>query len=236
MNCLEFRRTYDIDPNCQGSAFVAHTRECDACAGFVRRASRFERCLSAAMNIKPPENLASKILVMHAFQPGLRWHKPRAGALLRWLFAASVVVAIGVGGLLFDQYRSVSLGHAVMVLVDEAEHALVPRDPVGLEDIRAALRPVGIELDDELGVVTFASPCVVRGKLAGHIVVRGEKAPISILVMPNETVSDRLTVERADLKGVLLPLSGGTIAILSAPGEELTRIESKVLTVFRWQV
>ena len=123
-----------------------------------------------------------------------------------------------------------------MVLVDEAEHALVPRTAVAMEDIRAALRPVGIELDDELGVVTFASPCVIRGKLAGHIVMRGEKAPISILVMPYETVSARLTVERSDLKGVLVPMSRGTIAILGAPEEELSKIESKVLSVFKWQV
>ena len=235
MNCLKFRRIHDIDPDCQDDEFLAHSRECDGCGAFARREVRFERGLSAAMNVRTPENLASKILVKQAFQnepqPQLR-----PGPLSRWLIAASVVLAMGVGVIVFDQFRTPSLGHAVMTLVDEAEFALASRSPVALEDIRIALRPVGIELDDELGVVTFASPCVVRGKLAGHIVMRGKKAPISILLMPNETLARRLTLERSDLKAVLLPMQQGTIAILGAPEEELAGIESKVLSLFKWQV
>ena len=98
MNCLEFRRTHDIEPNCQDRGFIAHSRECEACAGFIRRAARFERRLSAAMHIKPPEDLASKILVKQAFKNERPNDKPRAGSVVRWLLAASVVVAVGLAG------------------------------------------------------------------------------------------------------------------------------------------
>ena len=154
---------------------------------------------------------------------------------MRWLVAASIALAIGVGVFLFDYTRAPSLGEAVMVLVDQAEHALVPKTPIVLREIRAALKPVGVGLNEELGVVTFANPCVVRGKLAGHIVMQGAQAAISILLLPHETVRGRTTVERADLKAVLLPMKQGTIAILGAPDEELADIENKVLSVFNWR-
>ncbi len=236
MNCLELRRIYDTDPDCQDSHFLAHARECDECAAFVRRGARFERRLHAAMSVRTPENLASKILVKQVFQLERQIERPRVGRVMRWLLAASVVLAICVGAVLIDQLRAPSLGHAVMALVDEAQHALVPRTPVSLEEIRATLKPVGIDLDDKPGVVTFVSPCVVRGKLAGHMVMQGETAPISILLMPNQSVPDRLTVERSDLKGVLIPMQQGTIAILGAPEEALTGIEIKVLSLFKWEV
>ena len=236
MNCLEFRRLYDTDPGCQDSHFLAHARACDECAAFARRGATLERRLHAAMRVKTPENLSSKILVKQVFRRERQIKRPRAWPVIRWMLAASVVLAIGSGAVLINHLRAPSLGHAVMALVDEAEHALVPRAPVSLEDIRAALKPVGIDLNGEPGVVTFASPCVVRGKLAGHIVIKGEKAPISILLMPNESVSGRLTIERSDLKGVLLPMKQGAIAILGAPEEELSAIENKVLSLFKWQV
>ena len=236
MNCLDFRRIYDTEPGCKDVHFLAHARECDECGAFARRGATMERRLYAAMRVRQPENFSSRILVKQVFQRERQIETPRARRVARWMLAASLVLAIGVGAGLINQLRAPSLGHAVMALVDEAEHALVPRAPVALEDIRAALRPVGIDLSDELGMVTFASPCVVRGKLAGHIVMQGEKAPISILLMPNESVSGRLTVERSDLKGVLLPMKQGTIAILGAPEEELTGIENKVLSLFSWHV
>ena len=241
MNCLEFRRGHDIDPSCRDGDFLAHLRECEGCAAFARRAAQFEQRLSTAMNIKTPPSLASKILVKRAFQKGRRIDQLRSAPWSRWLIAASIVLLLGVGGVAFDQLRAPSLGHAVIQVVTEAEHALVSTTPVALEDIRIALASVGVELYGEFAgvrqfVVTFASPCVVRGKLAGHIVVRGETAPISILLMPSETVSERVTLQRADLKAVLLPLRQGTIAILAAPQEELASIERKVLSLFRWQV
>lgn len=233
MNCIEFRRQHDIDPRCRDEPFMLHKRDCASCADFAARAAKLEYKLDAALRVPLPENLASRILLKQSFHAAGRWSRvSRIGLGV----AASVLLSVVVGISIWVSRDGPTLDREVVRLIDEAEHALVPVVPVALQQIRASLKPVGIDLTREIGVVTFASPCVVRGKLAGHLVLRGEKAPISILMMPNESLAERLDVDERDSVGVVVPSGRGAIAIVGARGEPLEAIENLLRNAVRWSV
>ena len=231
MNCLEFRRQHDIDPHSVDDAFNAHMRSCEACAQFARRARGFEHKLAAALRLPIPENLTSRVLMKQSFEP--------SSAPRRWLvrtLAASLVLAVGVvTGISLGQ-RPPPLGQELARIIAEEAYALEPTAPISLSRIQLALNPLGISMEHEVGTVTFASPCVVRGKLAGHLVIRGEKAPITVMVMPREPLDARLMVGESNAVGVIVPSGAGSIAILGAPGERLDGIEKLVRRSIRLMV
>ena len=229
MNCLEFRRQHDIDPRTTERAFNEHKQRCEACAAFFARGAKLEQKLHAALKVPVPENLASRVLLKHSFEPT---NRRRLVSWVSMALAASLTLALALAFHFSD--RPPSLDEAVVSLINEAEHALLPNTPVDLRRIREALMPVGVELVTEIGVVTFASPCVLRGKLAGHIVLRGEKSHISVLFMPNESIDARLSFNRGESVGIVVPRGRGSIAIVGAPGEPLEAVESLVRRSLQW--
>lgn len=232
MNCLEFRRTHDTEPASRDESFLRHRRECAACRAHSARAACFEQQLAASMQVPVPENLASKILLRQSFLAGdrrTRW--PRYGLAL----AASLVL---LAVLLYRPYEIEpvpGLDRDVVEVIEVAQHALAASKPVAWAQVQLALRPAGVGLSGDIGVVTFASPCVVRGKIAGHIVIRGDKAPVTVLLMPSERVRVRSSFGGPDYRGYLVPTDVGTIAIVGAPEEGLERFEDQVRAAVRWK-
>ena len=233
MNCLEFRRVHGAEPGSEDHDYRAHLRDCKACASFASQSLRFERLLKQAFKTEVPENLASRILLRHSFQARrtqLSWRR-HAYAL-----AASIVLSVGlVGGFVLHMQRGPSLGEAVVSHVNEELFALTASGPVGEEELQALIKPVGLELTGYIGNVTFATLCVVRGKITGHLVMEGEKAPVTVLLMPNERVKERSVIREDHLRGMIVPQGNGALVIVGAPGEPLDSIASRVQSVVRWQ-
>jgi len=232
MNCLEFRRRFEAEPAAQDPELTRHRRECALCSAYVAKSAHFERKLGEAMRVEVPEGLISRIRLRQAFcaeHRRLRWR--RLGLAL----AATLVLTMGVVVTGLREAPSAGLDRAVLELIAQAQFSFQPRDPVALERIRSVLQPLGVDLTDEIGTVTFASPCVVRGRLAGHLVVQGEKAPITVLLMPRERVRERAPLTDDNMNGYLLPADEGAIAIIGAPGERLEAIEQRVRAAVRWQ-
>ena len=233
MNCIEFRRILLTDPGVVDSEFARHQRDCRDCTDAVERSAHFERRLREAVDIDVPENLASRILLKQSFEAHAEppwWRTRRAYAL-----AASMLLMVGLATLArtshLEQRR---LSEEFVALVNGAPYALAASEPVSSGDISAALEPAGLDLDGEIGDVTYAGRCLVRGKLSGHIVLQGDTAPVTIFLMNERLVSDRATIRSDHYTGVILPQGSGTIAIVSSPGEALENVEARVRSAIRW--
>ena len=233
MNCIEFRRILLTDPAVVDSAFARHRRDCPDCTDAVAHSAHFERRLREAVNIHVPENLASRILLKQSFQASAEppwWRTRRAYAL-----AASMLLMVGLVTLaLTSHLEQRRLSEEFVALVNGAPYALAASKPVSSDDISATLAPAGLDLDGEIGDVTYVGRCLVRGKLSGHIVLQGDTAPVTVFLINEQLVSDRATI-RSDLYSiVVLPQGSGTIAIVSSPGEALENIEARVRSAIRW--
>lgn len=231
MNCLDFRRIVDTDPHATDEALVRHKRECLTCNTHAQHALRLDTVLREAVRVPVPENLASRILLKQVFQSAKRRSRRK-----RQIFtlAASVLLTASIVGVTSHYYRGPDLDEVVVALVDEAERTLPVGKPVSVSHIQSVLKSVGVGLGQDIGEVTFVGPCVVRGKVAGHVMLRGKTAPISVLLMPGERVSSRALFVDGGHRGVLLPGKNGAIAIVAAPGEALEAIEVRVRSAVRW--
>jgi hypothetical protein len=234
MNCLEFRRILLTDPGSEDPGFLAHRRSCSECTEVIARSAHFERRLREAARVEVPETLASRILLKQSFaeRKARPWWRDRRVVAL----AASVLLAVGLASLaVLSESRDHRLSQEFVALVNGAPYALTGSLPVSDDDVSAALDPVGLDLAGSIGKVTFASRCLVRGKLAGHLVLQGESAPVTVFLVPFSLVDERARIRSAHYSGVVVPQGNGTIAIVSSPGESLEGIEERVRSAIRWQ-
>lgn len=233
MNCMEFRRMLLTDPASSEPAFVEHRRSCPDCAEAVERSVHLERRLREAVNVEVPENLASRILLKQSFEAPARarwWRGARAYAL-----AATVVLAVGLAALgVASHVEQRRLSEEFVALVNGAPYALAATERVDRGQISEALRAAGVDLAESIGNVTFAGPCVIRGKISGHVVVQGRSAPVTVFLIKEKLVDHRATIHSEQYRGVVVPAGTGTIAIVSAPGESLAHLEALVRAAVRW--
>lgn len=234
MNCLEFRRLLQTEPESQDPAFLLHKRECAACAPAVRRASRLERSLRESLRVEIPEGLESRILLRHAFEAGGRRRRPS----LPYTLAASVLLAaVTLGGL---QWRSAyldSVEHEVVSLASAAEYALAATEPVDDARVKQALQVVGLGLETPIKTVTFASQCIIRGRLAGHLVLReNDGGPVTVFLIPDSIVTERKRIREKEWRGVLVPTPTGTIVVLGMQEDAVALVEDQVRGSVRWRL
>ena len=231
MNCLEFRRRLNTDPGSQEPEFLAHMRQCPHCQLAVAKAAHFEQRLRDGLRVEVPEKLTSRILLRQAFRArtGRRiWQRPV-------LAAAAGVVLMLAGVLAYVSIeRGPGLEQEVVALIRAAPYALAAEELVSDAAVAAILRPVGVQLDGDLGPITFAGRCYVRGKMAGHLVLKGETARITVFLIPHEQIAAPARIREGHLSGRLLPAGAGTIAIVSAPGEALGAVEGRLRSAVRW--
>lgn len=232
MNCLEFRRTHGSEPRSPTPEHLGHARACESCRAYLLRASEFERSLKDAMNVDLPQNLTSRILLKQSFE------KPTRSLVWRrslYALAASVLLALGlIGSMSYIRNLPPPLEREVVHLINQATHTLQARGPVKPEELVAQLQPVGFEVDGQIPDLTFAGRCYVRGKLSGHLVMKGMVAPVTVLLMSNEYVSRRVIFESGAWQGVIVPTGRGTMAVVGAPGEVLEGFEDRIRAAVRW--
>ena len=242
MDCLEVRRALATDPNSQDPDVLEHVSQCDDCARAFATSLRFERALRDAMKVSVPENLASRILLKQSFE-----ERERTSRWLRWPGAAAAAVLLTAGLLTLLLLRPQELDprveapqvdgldQEVVALVEAAEYALQAKGPVAHDTVNEALSPIGLGLTRELRGVTFASRCLLRGKMAGHLVLKGERAPITVFLIPHERIEAEAPIAEADWAGRLLPADEGTIAVVAAPGESLDNVVRMVRNAVNWR-
>jgi hypothetical protein len=135
---------------------------------------------------------------------------------------------------LSSQVEQRRLSEEFVALVTGAPYALTASELMSGPEISERLGPAGLDLAGDIGDVTFAGPCIVRGKISGHIVVQGETAPVTVFLIKDQLVASRATIRSDHYSGVVIPQGTGTIAIVSAPGESIDQVEAQVRSAVRW--
>lgn len=232
MNCLEFRRLLDTDPDSKDDELVRHKAECESCAAFAARAARFSNTLSAAARIDAPENLESRILLRQSFSDSRTIFSTKRALAL----AASMLVVAGLvfsGAYLLRQEDP--LAREIFTRISQADASFESITLLDKEAVAEALAPVGLDLTGELEKVTYAGQSMLGGKLSAHMVIQGEWAPCTVFLIPEIEVASRYTIRGDNMKGVVVPFDGGAVVIVGAPQEMLEPVIEKVRTAFRWR-
>jgi hypothetical protein len=89
-------------------------------------------------------------------------------------------------------------------------------------------------MDHSAGLITYAQSCEIGGREVPHLVIQGERGPVTILLMPEEMVDSPQSLMGDNVNGVILPVGDGSIAIIGESDERLERIEAQVLKSVSW--
>jgi hypothetical protein len=153
----------------------------------------------------------------------------------RWLaLAASIVIGVTVGMVLWVSSPSPSLAREVIGHVAHEPGAMSPTAPIAAADLAGVLDPEGTRLRPGLGVVTFAARCVFEGRVVPHLVVRMSRGPVTVLLLRHRNVSGPARLAEQEYVGVVLPAPRGSIAIVSQDPEDLDDVARQVFAAIDW--
>jgi hypothetical protein len=150
--------------------------------------------------------------------------------------AATVVVATALGvWMLSSSVEYDSLAEEVLAHIDHEPGAFRNADsPVSDKRLYDVVPANLATMDHSAGLITYAQSCEINGRPVPHLVIQGQRGPVTILLMPEEKVTEAIDVEGEHISGVILPVGDGSIAIVGQRDERLDNIKKKIMNSVTW--
>ncbi|VAW91158.1 hypothetical protein MNBD_GAMMA22-2651 [hydrothermal vent metagenome] len=224
MNCLDVCRELRTDWYTTNASIKNHLLSCENCCAYQKQQEKLNDELQYAINIDVPQNLVSGILLQQSInekkQLGFRRNRTYA-------IAASLLLSVGIlsGVLWFNTattLQQVVLNH----VINEQQH-LLDDNNVQLANLNRLLQGFNLRLDSSLGKINYAGSCNIRGSKGVHLVVQTKTGPVTILLMPNEKLSNRETVRNSQFSGSVVPINNGSFAIIGGSQQSLSILEQR---------
>ena len=222
MNCLDFRREAQAQPQRLGGEAQAHATGCAGCRAFLERQRTLDAELYDAMSVPVPDGLADRVLVAHGIRRG---RAPWYVAL-----AATVVLAAGVAALApsFISGRDLAGEAIAHVLHEPQSFRLASRHEPGL--LATELGRQGVRLARTLGEVTYATLCPMSSGNARHLVVATDAGPVTVFLMPQDGTRRRRTLVESDgMTAIAMSAAQGSITIVAASRAQALAVESSLI-------
>lgn len=234
MHCEAFRQAVTADPAARTAELVAHAAACPDCSAYQDELQGFDQKLRAALAIDvPPLSMPALPAGADVVPIPRRASWARAG----WIsLAASIgLVAVMVGNWRGGEPPAASLAEQVIAHLDHEPASLAVTDiPVSERRFNAVARPALVDVSRDIGLVTYASSCVINGKEVPHLVVQGESGPVTILLLPQEKITAAVPLRGTSIEGVILPVGNGSVAIIGNRGESIDRWRERVAATIHW--
>ena len=234
MNCEEYRQAIAAEPAFDGGA--GHLSQCSACQEYRSEMIALDDRISRALVLDVPELRLPELPEIETENVVALSDRRRLSTPVWFAMAASVLLAAVLGVRLVTtgvQYDS--LGEEVLAHLQHEPYALRVSDtPVSDKRLGSVVSGDIAQMDHEAGLITYAQSCVINGHEVPHLVIQGEKGPVTILLMPEEMISEAITLSDEFSDGVILPVGNGSIAIIGGRGESLEKIEKSVINSVMW--
>ncbi len=234
MNCKDYKEALTADPGfADGSG---HVDSCSECRAYQAEMLALNEKIAAAMDISVPEitmpqlpDLDTEKVVSLASRRAIP--KPAWFAL-----AATVVLAAFIGIRMTGTETTYDLlAEQILAHVDHTPSALSPSTtPVSDRRLERAVPASVATINRDTGLITYAQSCRINGRAVPHLIIQGERGPITILLMPEEYVTEAVLLEGENTKGVIIPVGDGSIAIIGDREEQLDRVKQNVLDSVNW--
>lgn len=234
MNCKEYKEALTADPTFEGGA--EHVAACADCQAYRTQMLELNDRIGRALGIEVPDLTMPEL-------PDLDTNKVVSLSNRRLLtkpvwfaLAATVLLAVTIGVRLSEFGVSYgSLEEQVLAHVDHEPLSLFPSDTAVSDESLALAVPANIAtMNHNAGLITYARSCTINGRNVPHLVIQGEYGPITILLMPDESIAEAKTLEGENIRGVILPVGNGSIAIIGGREERLDRVRKNVLDSIMW--
>jgi hypothetical protein len=234
MNCDEYREAITANPSRRDDD--GHADTCAACRDYRAEIAALDAEIARALALDVPA-YAPPVLPDLETDDVATLPARRNRTRPAWLALAAAVAVVAVLGvrMLDPGTGGATLAEQVLAHVDHEPQALLPTNqPVSDAELRAAVPANVSTLDQSAGVITYVRSCEINGRTVPHLVIQGEAGPVTILLMPEEPVSEAIPLRGEHVNGVILPVGSGSVAIIGTRDERLEHIQREVLNSVTW--
>ena len=236
MNCQQYREALAAQPDELSAGADAHVAQCAECAAFRRDIQSLEELIARALQIDVPELRLPELKPVDGSSAVASLPLRRMSTPV-WLgLAASVAIAAVLGiRLLANDPVQPSLAAAILEHLDHEPQALRATNTAVSAQRLDDVVGVRADMDSSPGLVTYAMTCVINGHTVPHLVIQGERGPVTILLLAEETIYASLPIEGEAVRGVILPVGSGSIAVIGERDEPLDKIQEQVVNSVHWK-
>ncbi len=243
MNCEDYRAAIAAAPSESFVGDAEHVASCESCSGYRAEMRALDATIARALAIDVPELKIPDLPELGREDENVAYLPFRRAAKISmpaWIgIAASFALAAIIGvqfvgnGSAHDQL----LAEQVLAHVDHEPWALkVTNVAVSEAQFARVINPVVGTMDRGIGLVSYAQTCIINGMKIPHLVIQGERGPITLLLMPNEKVSSAVSLSGENVNGVILPVGDGSIAIIGEREERIQELEQRVVDSVEWSI
>ena len=235
MNCEDYKQAIGADPSFDGGA--GHVSECESCQAYRREMLALEEQIKAALAIRVPELDLPSLDDVEVDNVVSLDSRRRISTPAWFAMAATVLVgafiAVQFGDVGVSRYDG--LADEVLAHVTHEPVALLPTDERISDDKLVQVVPAKLaELDHSAGLITYAETCPISGNDVPHLVIQGQYGPITILLLPDEKISEAISLNDENSHGVILPVGDGSIAIIGSRDEKLEEVQKQIVQSVMW--
>jgi len=234
MNCDEYREAITADPSFDGGA--GHVTGCDSCQAYRNEMLALNERIARALTIDVPDLDVPELPAVQTDKVVSLADRRRVTPPV-WLAVAATVVVAAFLGVRFvgngPDYDS--LANEVLAHLDHEPYALrVSDEPITDRRLTSVVASDVAQMDHSAGLITYAQTCIINGREVPHLVIQGERGPVTILLMPDEMIKEAVPLRDEFFEGAILPVGDGSIAIIGGHDEELEKIEQSVMNSVTW--
>jgi hypothetical protein len=234
MNCEDYRQAIAADPSYDGGD--AHLSACSDCRAFRDDMRALDRRIVRALAIEVPSLSMPELPAVDTADVVPLAGRPRF-TMPAWMAVAAVLVLgafIGIR-MLGSNVTYPSLADEIVAHLDHEPYALRVTDrPVEAGRLARVVPASVANMNHDAGLITYAQTCVINGRKIPHLVVQGERGPVTILLLPDEMIDAATPIEGESINGILLPVGSGSVAIIGERDEQLDSIQENVVNSVTW--
>jgi hypothetical protein len=226
MNCLEFRKACGSEPGCENEDFRRHERDCAGCRAHAQELRALDEKIRAALTI--PVGAQTGRDSRHAGRS--------SGWSGRWLsLAASLMLGVGLAAGVWLSLPQPALAEAVSEHLSHERAAWQRTEQAVAEEVLAAvLEDAEIRLTGEVGLISYARTCEIRGRDVPHLMIQGREGPVMVLIMAEEQIDATIPIEAPGYTGLIVPVGSGSIALVGREGEDIGPLSLKFVDSVEW--
>lgn len=234
MNCEDYRQKIATDPSYQGGE--AHLSACADCRAFRDEMRVLDQKIARALAVSVPELRIPDLPELDTTGVVSLTARRSFKAPVWMAVAATVVLAAFVGlRMIGGNVAYPTLADEIVAHLDHEPYALrVTDEPVDDRRLAKVVPASVAAMNHDAGLITYAQTCVINGKEIPHLVIQGEQGPVTVLLLPNEAVDSPIPIEGESINGVILPVGGGSVAIIGERNEKLEAIRENVVNSVTW--
>jgi len=234
MSCKEIQQAFAAVPGFHDES--GHVEGCASCQAFAADMAALDQRLERAMEISVPQLRMPDLPDIDVSTVASLPRRRHVSKTTWFAVAATVALAAFLGfQVSIPGDSGQSLEQQLLAHLDHEPGALVVSSTPVSEQRLAAKVPASIAImNHDMGLITYAQSCDINGNSVPHLVIQGAKGPVTILLMPEEKVSEATSFEGENTKGVIIPVGNGSIAVIGARDEELDSYKQNVLNSVTW--